>query len=142
MEQNLINEQVTGFEDEQDKIDSESSSSMSSASDDEPEFSVPGEMMGLQPYQFEPVMLLILISKMLVMIVEKKVVKKRMKEDLKIWNGKLFQIWSNNSIQFSLALYYFGGNAFLIVISRIILVYYCKCCNLIGYSTRYLFIIR
>ena len=27
MEQNLINEQVTGFEDEQDKIDSESSSS-------------------------------------------------------------------------------------------------------------------
>ena len=27
-------------------------------------------------------------------------------------------------------------------ISRIILVYYCKCCNLIGYSTRYLFIIR
>ena len=55
MEQNLINEQVTGFEDEQDKIDSESSSSMSSASDDEAEFSVPGEMMGLQPYQFEPV---------------------------------------------------------------------------------------
>ena len=35
MEQNLINEQVTGFEDEQDKIDSESSSSMSSANDDE-----------------------------------------------------------------------------------------------------------
>ena len=29
MEQNLINEQATGFEDEQDKIDSESSSSMS-----------------------------------------------------------------------------------------------------------------
>ena len=55
MEQNLINEQVTGFEDEQDKIDSESSSSMSSASDDEAEFLVPGEMMGLQPYQFEPV---------------------------------------------------------------------------------------
>ena len=80
MEQNLINEQVTGFEDEQDKIDSESSSSMSSANDDEEEFSVPGEMMGLQPYQFEPVTLLILISKMLVMIVEKKVVKKRMKE--------------------------------------------------------------
>ena len=26
--------------------------------------------------------------------------------------------------------------------SRIILVYYCKCCNLIGYSTHYLFIIR
>ena len=25
-------------------------------------------------------------------------------------------------------------------ISRIILVYYCKCCNLIGYSTRYLFL--
>ena len=30
----------------------------------------------------------------------------------------------------------------LTFISRIILVYYCKCCNLIGYSTRYLFIIR
>ena len=28
------------------------------------------------------------------------------------------------------------------LISRIILVYYCNCCNLIGYSTRYLFIIR
>ena len=28
------------------------------------------------------------------------------------------------------------------IISRIILVYYCKCCNVIGYSTRYLFIIR
>ena len=27
-------------------------------------------------------------------------------------------------------------------VSRIILVYYCKCCNVIGYSTRYLFIIR
>ena len=27
-------------------------------------------------------------------------------------------------------------------ISRIILVYYCKCCNLIGYSTRYLFLDR
>ncbi len=26
--------------------------------------------------------------------------------------------------------------------SRIILVYYCKCCNLIGYSTRYLFLDR
>ena len=26
--------------------------------------------------------------------------------------------------------------------SRIILVHYCKCCNLIGYPTRYLFIIR
>ena len=30
----------------------------------------------------------------------------------------------------------------IFVFSRIILVYYCKCCNLIGYSTRYLFIIR
>ena len=30
----------------------------------------------------------------------------------------------------------------LIKFSRIILVYYCKCCNLIGYSARYLFIIR
>ena len=30
----------------------------------------------------------------------------------------------------------------IIYFSRIILVYYCKCCNLIGYSTRYLFIIR
>ena len=30
----------------------------------------------------------------------------------------------------------------VIVISRIILVYYCKCCNLIGYSTRYLFLDR
>ena len=29
----------------------------------------------------------------------------------------------------------------IISFSRIILVYYCKCCNLIGYSTRYLFII-
>ncbi len=28
------------------------------------------------------------------------------------------------------------------MISRIILVYYCKCCNLIGYCTRYLFINR
>ena len=45
MEQNLINEKVTGFEDEQDKIDSKSSSSMSSASDDEAEFSVRGEML-------------------------------------------------------------------------------------------------
>jgi hypothetical protein len=27
-------------------------------------------------------------------------------------------------------------------ISRIILVYYCKCCNLIGYSTHYLFLDR
>ena len=42
LEQILINEQVTGFEDEQDKIDSESSSAMSSASDDEAEFSVLG----------------------------------------------------------------------------------------------------
>ena len=30
----------------------------------------------------------------------------------------------------------------LILISRIILVFYCKCCNLIGYSTRYLFLDR
>ena len=30
----------------------------------------------------------------------------------------------------------------VIDISRIILVYYCKCCNLIGYSTRYLFLDR
>ena len=30
----------------------------------------------------------------------------------------------------------------LTLISRILLVYYCKCCNLIGYSTRYLFTIR
>ena len=30
----------------------------------------------------------------------------------------------------------------IFVVSRIILVYYCKCCNVIGYSTRYLFIIR
>ena len=30
----------------------------------------------------------------------------------------------------------------LLTFSRIILVYYYKCCNLIGYSTRYLFIIR
>ena len=82
MEQNLINEQVTGFEDEQDKIDSESSSSMSSASDDEAEFSVPGEMMGYNLTSSS--LLLILISKMLVMIVAKKVVEKRMKEDLKI----------------------------------------------------------
>ena len=28
----------------------------------------------------------------------------------------------------------------LFIFSRIILVYYCKCCNLIGYSTRYLFL--
>ena len=42
------------FEDAQGKIDSESSSS-SGASDDEAEYSVPEEMMGLQPYQFEPV---------------------------------------------------------------------------------------
>ena len=37
-----------------------------------------------------------------------------------------------------------GGGALqiLITISRIILVYYCKCCNLIGYSTRYLFLDR
>ena len=82
MEQNLINEQVTGFEDEQDKIDSESSSSMSSASDDKAEFSVPGEMMGYNLTSSS--LLLILISKMLVMIVAKKVVEKRMKEDLKI----------------------------------------------------------
>ena len=27
-------------------------------------------------------------------------------------------------------------------ISRITLVFYCKCCNLIGYSTRYLFLDR
>ena len=30
----------------------------------------------------------------------------------------------------------------LIIIGRIILVYYCKCRNLIGYSTRYLFLDR
>ena len=30
----------------------------------------------------------------------------------------------------------------IIFISRIILVFYCKCCNLIGYSTRYLFLDR
>ena len=30
----------------------------------------------------------------------------------------------------------------LIIFSRIILVYHCKCCNLIGYSTRYLFFDR
>ena len=34
------------------------------------------------------------------------------------------------------------GGGLLIYISRIILVYYCKCCNLIGYSTRYLFLDR
>ena len=30
----------------------------------------------------------------------------------------------------------------VIIISRIILVYYCNCCNLIGYSTCYLFVDR
>ena len=30
----------------------------------------------------------------------------------------------------------------LLEFSRIILVYYCKCCNLIGYSTCYLFLDR
>ena len=30
----------------------------------------------------------------------------------------------------------------LFIITRIILVYYCKCYNLIGYSTHYLFIVR
>ena len=35
-----------------------------------------------------------------------------------------------------------GPLLFLIFISRIILVFYCKCCNLIGYSTRYLFLDR
>ena len=30
----------------------------------------------------------------------------------------------------------------LISVSRIVLVYYSKCCNLIGYSTRYLFLDR
>ena len=34
------------------------------------------------------------------------------------------------------------GMVFLSDISGIILVYYCKCCSLIGYSTCYLFIIR
>ena len=34
------------------------------------------------------------------------------------------------------------GMVLLSDISRIILIYYCKWCNLIGYSTRYLFIIR
>ena len=33
-------------------------------------------------------------------------------------------------------------NTLLSHISRIILVFYCKCCNLIGYSTRYLFLDR
>jgi hypothetical protein len=32
-----------------------------------------------------------------------------------------------------------GHDRTLIIFSRIILVYYCKCCNLIGYFTRYLF---
>ena len=54
MVQNLNNERDIDFEDAQGKIDSESSSS-SGASDDEAEYSVPEEMMGLQPYQFEPV---------------------------------------------------------------------------------------
>ena len=54
MAQNLNNERDIDFEDTQGKIDSESSSS-SGASDDEAEYSVPEEMMGLQPYQFEPV---------------------------------------------------------------------------------------
>ena len=54
MAQNLNNERDIDFEDAQGKIDSESSSS-SGASDDEAEYSVPEEMMGLQPYQFEPV---------------------------------------------------------------------------------------
>ena len=34
-----------------------------------------------------------------------------------------------------------ADNVNLIHISRIILVYYCECCNWIGYSTRYLFIV-
>ena len=34
------------------------------------------------------------------------------------------------------------GQADIITFSRIILVYYCKCCNLIDYSTRYLFLVR
>ena len=55
MEQNLINERPTSFEVDQGKGDSESSSSMSSASYGEAECSVPREMMGLQHYQFEPV---------------------------------------------------------------------------------------
>ena len=54
MAQNLNNERDIDFEDAQGKIDSESSSS-SGASDDKAEYSVPEEMMGLQPYRFEPV---------------------------------------------------------------------------------------
>ena len=54
MVQNLNNERDIDFEDAQGKIDSESYSS-SGASDDEAEYSVPEEMMGLQPYRFEPV---------------------------------------------------------------------------------------
>ena len=54
MTQNLNNERDIDFEDARGKFDSESSSS-SGASDDEAECSVPEEMMGLQPYQFEPV---------------------------------------------------------------------------------------
>ena len=48
---------------------------------------------------------------------------------------------SGEYMQFML---YFDYLLFFIIIcfSRIILAYYCKCCNLIGYSTRYLFIIR
>ena len=32
-----------------------------------------------------------------------------------------------------------GHDRTLIIFSRIMLVYYCKCCNLSGYFTRYLF---
>ncbi len=35
-----------------------------------------------------------------------------------------------------------GDIPVLFLVSRIILVYYCKCCNLIGFSTRYLFLNR
>ena len=31
---------------------------------------------------------------------------------------------------------------YIIYISKNVLVYYCKCCNLIGYATRYLFVNR
>ena len=34
------------------------------------------------------------------------------------------------------------GKCFLFLISKNLLVYYCKWCNLIGYTTRYLFVNR
>ena len=37
---------------------------------------------------------------------------------------------------------FIGKASLLTIISKNLLVYYCKCCNLIGYATRYLFVNR